>query len=104
MKIGGNLHSWDDQRQYDVSFLVDGRMTSRLEDMAGLVLEEGPLSKTYHKADLREEDKLRMHDRLMRMADRIWLACKYSAIRAIGQGRMAEGHESTIKVEEKDLT
>jgi hypothetical protein len=104
LKIGGNLHSWEDQRQYDVSFLVDGRMTSRLEDMAGVVFEEGPLSKTYQKTDLSEEDKLRMHDRLTRMADRLWMACKYSAIRSIGKGLLSEGKESTFKVEEKDLT
>jgi hypothetical protein len=99
LTIGGTLHSWEDQQQYDVTFLMDAEKTAGLERKTGLELEKGALSLTYQKADLAGEDDQQRQDKLMRLADWVWLTCKYSAVDKIRQAGLAIGRDNRCEVD-----
>ena len=103
LKIGGDLNCWEDQKQYDVSFLVDSETTARIEEDLGLEIEPGALSMTFQKGDVGEEERRVRHEKLMRMTDGLWLACKYSAIRTMEGRPLSEGHEGRFAVGDGDL-
>jgi hypothetical protein len=99
LTIGGNLHSWEDQQQYDVTFTADHETTSAIEKAIGIRLEEGPLSKTYQKEVADEQEGRKRQDLLMKLADRLWLACKYGAIRRIEAEPLATGQDNVCEIE-----
>ena len=100
LRIGGTLHSWEDQQQYDVAFLVDADATREVERRSGLEIEEGPLANTYQKREAGEGENRRRQVALMRLTDALWLACKYAAIDAIEKGGLhqGQGEESLFPV------
>jgi hypothetical protein len=98
LKIGGNLHSWEDQTQYDVSFTVDAATTAAIEKEIGLKLEEGALSVTYKQTVQDEQENRKRQEILMKLADRLWLACKYAAIQNIEVEPPVAGQDNRYEV------
>jgi hypothetical protein len=98
LKIGGNLHSWEDQQQYDVTFAANAETTSAIEKEIGIQLEDGPLSKTYQKEPDDEQQSRKRQDLLMKLSDRLWLACKYAAIRRIETEPLVTGQDNVCEI------
>jgi hypothetical protein len=103
LTIGGNLHNWEDQQQYDVAFKMDGETTAAVEMRVGMSLEKGPLSKTFQKVESSEAETDEKLNKLMKLTDGLWLACKYSAIDSIESCGVTQGGESTFPIVARNL-